>query len=417
MRKVMLTTMLCVVIVMMCIGAMAADRVIMLGVSWSRTPSGYHRGEWGYGPGVAQVFSINNSTGNDGYGRHCHGAKDMSFDGHMGDENGAGGAAQYTGETMYQIGTTLWKNGTWGEGRMSICYNLDNVNDGANGMGWVRHFDTDYFGPSASIVTTDGFGFDLDGDGPDIDDFNISTGPTKNMFRCTPSLYSYTGGWGYWTPTHFGQTNTTDVPGGVPLAATIDRILWGLGLTHTGYSGPVSGITDEKIFQIVHIQPGMASINVASTDKSWGSHSDGSDYTERVVYEETVGDMKNSAPDEFAFKSDPMYAKGGLCRAPYNYPASRQAVVGTWLIDDSNPLNDQNLYTGAGDDSPVINSFIADMRDGRSYVWFTLRMKSFYSQGFPQNDYHYIAFHPYRGNRVSHSFRWMWVILPLRMTG
>ncbi len=219
----------------------------------------------------------------------------------------------------------------------------------------------------------------------------------------------YTGGFGYFNPKHFYLDNTTSVAGGVPLNATINRIMYSTGLGWAPYTSSYGShtiytrsVTDDKTIAIVHNQPPIPQMNVACTDNAWGKHSNGTEYYERTVARMNIGYLTNSAPDEFAFGDEPnsgIYKGMGFNRCPNNYPTDRFGVTGVFLIDEPGTANDQYIFHGEGDPDPLINSFIADMRAGRGYVWFTYQAYRYYADAWPQNETHAVWWNPTRSAR------------------
>jgi hypothetical protein len=427
MKKQVMCSILCVVFILACAAAFADEYVMLRPTAWVKKPYGSQ--EWDDNPDSHGTVDIGNDRNaqNDAYARRLYGAHDKGYKGNLAHANHASYNQYYAG-TAFEIGSTKWKyRRGYGEGRVAYTYNL------MNPFGWVRYYDNSYLSPSATF-TTGGYYSDPQGgvhadddlDGWDMDDFgNTTTGPARQAFRGDEIADMYTGGWGYYNPVHFHLDNTTDTGTPISMNSTIKRMHLVLGWTPYFYTreqedcpeeqspgvagrysaGPCKSPyhDDTKKVQLVHTQPPVAQMIYDCLDNVWGSHSNGSDYFDRVVMRESMGNLKSGVDaagrttDWAAFGVIPYGDGHANALFPNNYPTSRQGTSGIHVIDEiGGAVNDQWTYTPGGENDPLINSFIADMREGRPMVWFTARAYRFYKDFWLQDEHYFVGIIPYR---------------------
>ncbi len=148
MRERKMSVLLCVVFMIATSVTFAAMDVIIGANSWPRDSN--NRYEWGaISAYSSEVFaSFPNAGRNVTASRFGYGVIDLDFDGTVGNVIGNPRADIYNASVMYYAGTGKYYNTpSHGEARFAQTFNLSNP------FGWVREYDSSYFGPSAVPTT------------------------------------------------------------------------------------------------------------------------------------------------------------------------------------------------------------------------------------------------------------------------
>jgi hypothetical protein len=284
----------------------------------------------------------------------------------------------------HYVGTKYgWYGGSIGKSHGCMVFDL------YGGFERVRMFDFDTMNPNADPTTT----------GENWYRAGVGTGPSKGGYINHPpgsEPFYYWNGYGHfynWNPTGVNSQGappecigpfSTTIAEPIDMDRTIDRVHFMTQWVNEGSVQP------DKWIQLVHNQPPVDQMGCMPFDTAFGTHSNGSNYLERVIFREIFSDASQATYDGGSL----YYGVGSyMCRCDNNYPTSRTFVMGWQLIDEPGTVNDQFMYHGAGDPDPFIGSLIADMREGRNFVWLGLQPYNYYAGGWPLTSEEYLTYY------------------------